>query len=228
MKKIIFKIVSLLNTIWLAQIKGYNVSGTFVNANIIKGEKNTADIIESELINSKILMSGFQNSLVCSQALISDSLIKITGDNNKLVIGKDVKLRNANITLRGESCTVIIGDRTTFGGIRIINVGGSNLITIGKDCLFSDNIEIWASDTHAIYDNSGHWVNKERPVSIGDGVWVGSGVTILKGTDIGNGSVIGIRSLVNKDVPSHTICAGTPCRVIKEGVTWKLEYPINK
>jgi galactoside O-acetyltransferase len=47
-------------------------------------------------------------------------------------------------------------------------------------------------------------------------VIVGSGSTLLPGVLIGEGAAIGAMSLVIRDVSPWTICAGIPCRVIKE------------
>lgn len=58
-------------------------------------------------------------------------------------------------------------------------------------------------------------VQKEKPVYIGDDVWIGSRVTILPGCHIGNGAVIGAGSVVTRDVPDYAIAAGNPVRVIR-------------
>ena len=133
-----------------------------------------------------------------------------------------MKFRNSNIIMRGNNCSVTIGENTTFGGIRIINVGTLNSVSIGNDCLFADHIELWASDTHRIFNHENQLMNKEKPVVIGDNVWVGSRVTILKGIKIANGSIIGMGSLVVNDVPEKSISVGNPNRIIKDNVTWLL------
>ena len=56
----------------------------------------------------------------------------------------------------------------------------------------------------------------ERPVHIGNNVWIGGRVTILPGVTIGDNTVIGAGSVVNKDIPSNVVAVGNPCRVIKE------------
>ena len=55
-----------------------------------------------------------------------------------------------------------------------------------------------------------------RDVIIEEGVWVASNATILAPCKIGKHSVIGACSLVNKDVPSYTIVAGIPAKIIKK------------
>ena len=53
------------------------------------------------------------------------------------------------------------------------------------------------------------------PVVIGNNVWMGDKVTILPGVTIGNGSVIAANSVVTKDIPSFSVAAGNPAKIIK-------------
>lgn len=153
-----------------------------------------------------------------------DSVIIIKGNNNNVTIEKGVKLRKAKIIIRGENCSLTIGEETTFGGIRIVNVGKNNAITIGNKCLFADNVEIWASDTHSIYDINGNFINPELPVTIGDNVWIGSNVKILKGVSISDGAIVGMNTLVTKNIAGRTLNIGSPNRCIREEVSWTLKY----
>ena len=50
---------------------------------------------------------------------------------------------------------------------------------------------------------------------IGDNVWIGDNSVILGPASIGNGAIIGANSLVRGEVPSNSIVAGTPARVVK-------------
>lgn len=57
---------------------------------------------------------------------------------------------------------------------------------------------------------------EEKPVTIGNDVWIGARVIILPGVTIGDGAVIGAGSVVTKNIPPNCICAGNPARVVKE------------
>jgi putative colanic acid biosynthesis acetyltransferase WcaF len=55
-----------------------------------------------------------------------------------------------------------------------------------------------------------------KPITIGENAWLGADVFVGPGVTVGELSVVGARSVVVKDVPARTVCAGNPCRVIKE------------
>lgn len=188
-------------------------------------KRNQIDAINSRITHSRINVQGYRNKILVSNCKVSGSLITIAGINNSIELSEGVNLRNANIIIRGSNCRVSIGKKTTFGGVRIVNVGKDNSITIGEECLFSDQIEIWASDTHAIYDEHNIWINREQPIQIGNNVWVGSRVTILKGVAIGNGAIIGMGSILTKDIGEKVVAVGYPVKTIKENVHWSLNYP---
>ena len=57
--------------------------------------------------------------------------------------------------------------------------------------------------------------SKEKPVFIGNDVWIGGRVTILPGVHIGNGAIIGAGSVVTKDVPEFAVVGGNPAKIIK-------------
>lgn len=56
----------------------------------------------------------------------------------------------------------------------------------------------------------------EKPVYIGDDVWIGDRVIILPGVHIGNGCIIAAGSVVTKDVAPYTVVGGVPAHFIKE------------
>ena len=53
------------------------------------------------------------------------------------------------------------------------------------------------------------------PITVGDDVWIGGHSVILPGVTIGSDVVIGAGSVVTRDIPSHSVAAGNPCRVIR-------------
>jgi len=222
MRSIIIRIISFFTKYYLkiSVPKDSVFSGLFYRVSLKIEKRNIINIQNSDIYRTIAHITGEGNSIFAKDVFIEDSSITIHGNNNTILIGSKVKLRQANIIIRGNGCTITIGDRTTFGGIRIINAGDRNNISIGTDCLFSDYIELWGSDTHPIYNEDGLHINPEKPVSIGNKVWVGSKVIILKGVTIGDGSVVGMGSIVTKDIPPAVISAGSPNQTIKEKIKW--------
>ena len=55
-----------------------------------------------------------------------------------------------------------------------------------------------------------------RPIVVGPNAWLGADVFVGPGVSIGPLCVVGARSVVVKDLPERTVCAGNPCRVLKE------------
>ena len=55
-----------------------------------------------------------------------------------------------------------------------------------------------------------------KPIYIGENVWIASNVTVLPGVHIGNNSVVGAGSLVNKDIPANVVAWGNPVKIVRE------------
>ena len=53
---------------------------------------------------------------------------------------------------------------------------------------------------------------------IGDNCFIGGGSFILPGVSIGNNVIVGMGSVVTKDVPDNCIVAGNPAKVIRENI----------
>lgn len=99
-------------------------------------------------------------------------------------------------------------------------------VSIGHDCLFSDNIELWASDTHAIYDNNGDVLNLGKSIKIGNHVWIGRYVKILKNTEIQDNSVVGMGSIVTKKfTETNCVITGNPAKIVKRNINWDVRRP---
>ena len=114
----------------------------------------------------------------------------------------------------GVDSWVRIGQGCFIGAWCILNVSES--ITIGDDVGMGAECMIW---THGGYlDTTLGFPAKFAPVRIGSSVWIPSRTIVLPGVTIGSNVVIGINSLVNKDIPDGCLVAGIPVRILREGV----------
>lgn len=66
---------------------------------------------------------------------------------------------------------------------------------------------------NAKFDNSA--IRDNRPVVIGNDVWIGAYVSILPGVRIGDGAVIAAGAVVTKDVEPYAIVGGVPAKTIR-------------
>lgn len=86
-------------------------------------------------------------------------------------------------------------------------------IVIGDHVVIGPNVTIFSAGhdplTMKLDDTYGR-------VTIEDDVWIGGNVTILPGITIHEGAVIGVGSVVVKDVPPFTINVENPARVVKD------------
>ena len=109
---------------------------------------------------------------------------------------------------------VTIGDHTRIG-IHCTVIGP---VSIGNNVNLAQGITVTAlnhnfEDVTRRIDEQGI---STKPVVIGDDVWIGANAVILPGVTIGRHVVVAAGAVVTKDVPSFSLVAGVPAKVIKE------------
>lgn len=86
-------------------------------------------------------------------------------------------------------------------------------IYIGDDTIIEPNVVIMTA-MHPISPRlRRHKIQYNKPVHIGNNVWIGPGAIIMPGVSIGDDAVVEAGSIVNQDVKSGSIVAGNPVRV---------------
>ncbi|EAR50116.1 Acetyltransferase (isoleucine patch superfamily protein) [Oceanicola granulosus HTCC2516] len=124
----------------------------------------------------------------------------------------------------GHQGVLLIGDGTTVNQARIIAVNSA--ILVGRDGLWSDEILVQGFDQHGIVDlATREIINRDRKnVLVGRHAWIGRRATLMPATRIGQGAIIGTGAVVTRDVPPCTAAAGSPARVLREGVSWSRSW----
>ncbi|SFK80976.1 Hexapeptide repeat of succinyl-transferase [Porphyromonadaceae bacterium KH3CP3RA] len=155
----------------------------------------------------------------------------------KCVIGDNFFINNnlrGNPIGRVQRCILFVdnGAELIIGN----NVGMSSTALVAKTSIhIGDNVKIGGGV--CIYDTDFHSLDPEirkdktldrvntnnKPVVIGDNVFIGAHSTILKGVTVGNNSIIGACSVVTKSIPENEIWGGNPAKFMKKIV----EYGYN-
>lgn len=162
----------------------------------------------------KIQMLGYHVLNISKKSNIS------LGDNFRSLSGKQFSIdySNASKIFVQSDATLKIGN----------NVGMTNVIlhcysevTIGDYVSIGANTMILDSDFHSLdwkdrRDGTDVFKKKNRPIHIGNDVFIGAKSIILKGVTIGDKAIIGAGSVVSHDIPKGEIWAGNPAQFIKK------------
>ena len=125
------------------------------------------------------------------------------------------------------------GDRVFFGKHFYANTDltilDENEVHFGDNVFLAPHVSIYTAGHPIDVEVRNTELEYAKPVTIGSNVWIGGNVVINPGVTIGDDVVIGSGSVVTKDIPSHVIAAGVPCRVIREIIDtdrnyWKEQY----
>lgn len=94
----------------------------------------------------------------------------------------------------------------------ILDVGK---VRIGDNCQIAPNVAIYTAGHPVHPDSRNSMYEYGIDVTIGDNCWIGGNSVICPGVTLGDNVVIGAGSVVTKDIPSWSIAAGNPCKVIR-------------
>lgn len=127
-----------------------------------------------------------------------------------------------------------IGKYTTLG----YNSTFHGTITIGNYCQLGPHVSIITTNhpVHYLstYINSSLFegeltsLKQNKPVIIGNDVWIGQNVTILGGVTVGDGAILAAGAIVTKDVADFSIVAGSPAKHVKFRFTESVQREIKE
>ena len=105
-----------------------------------------------------------------------------------------------------------IRDPKSFG----IDLQRAHLITIGSNVRFNYNNRLIAHDATAkVFRIKYHdYLPSNGHITIGNNVWFARDVMVLKNVTIGDNCIIGLGSVVTRDIPSNSVAVGMPAKVV--------------
>lgn len=110
---------------------------------------------------------------------------------------------------------VNIGKKTWIGPYTLLDGSGGTL-EIGDYCSISSGVQIYTHQTVKWALTGGKASYEKNKTTIGDFCYLGPYSIVTMGVKIGKCSVIGAHSLVNRDIPAHSIAFGIPAKVVGE------------
>lgn len=109
---------------------------------------------------------------------------------------------------------VLIGDNTRIGLSNTL-IGP---VSIGNDVRLAQNVVL--SGLNHNYDAIDSPIHAQgvstKPIIIEDESWIGANVVIVPGVTVGRHAIVAAGSVVTKNVPSYSVVAGNPARVLKQ------------
>ena len=169
------------------------------------------------------------------------------GSNNDFLIGKSIVIGDCSYIGNNNNIVAInanFGDYLYLDSNVIIGHGGKmnydSNIKIGYKSMICSYVKLNTNYSIEIGNNVGIgeyvdvWTHGSFPpvlqgypsqfgkVSIGSNVWLPAKSTVMPGVVIGDNIVIGANSIINKNLPSGSLCAGMPVKILKENI-----YPIK-
>lgn len=184
------------------------------NSTVVKSVNGLRVVFQGENATVKLFspVAKFENTtIVCadnanvtigsSRHRIINTSIHNISDGGSLVIGKNVSIRGADISIRDKS---------------------DLSVTIGDDCLIANNTRFWTTDFHTILDNEGRPLNEPDDIVVGNHCWICEETAITKGSRIANDTIVAFRSVVtDKFDKPNTIIGGIPAKIISDkNTTW--------
>jgi acetyltransferase-like isoleucine patch superfamily enzyme len=147
----------------------------------------------------------------------SDEAIRIGA--NSLILGQLMTFAHGGRIELGQWCYVGQNSRIWSGA----SITMGNYVLIAHNVMIMDNfthpIDHLARRDHARATIGNRHAAKidlgDKPIVIGDDVWIGANAVIMRGVSIGDRAIVSAGSVVRQDVPADTVVAGNPAVIIR-------------
>ena len=194
--------------------------------------KNYILYIQSNGIGFSLVKIFEVLTLQCRSSIVS-LFLRFRG----IQLGENAVFHGRNFFPKSKCSTISLGNNVIFAYQTKVGTFPHAKLTIGNNVNINECVHIYAGESIEIGDGTliapfcyimdwDHKIDGKKPIMnsgmvtkrvvIGKNVWIGTGVKILKGVTVGDGAVIGAGAVVTKDIPSFSIAAGVPAKVIKK------------
>ena len=174
-------------------------------------KNNIKEMIDNELtnenyINSKNICDEFNNKKFENFEEINNIISKLFKSYKSLYLTQNAYIQNGNNSSIGE---------IFYSNYNFILIDNSNLFSAGNNVLFAPNCTV---NTNIIEYNESknEYFISNKPIKLGNNVWLASNSYIKGGVSIGNNSTIGAGSVVTCNIPENCLAFGNPAKVIRK------------
>lgn len=158
------------------------------------------------LLKSTVRFPGTLSRTIGNAVMFAVDLDRLHGaPRRKMCVGKGCVVDRNTWLVNGSN--IRLGDNVKVSTYSALIAGFDATITIGSYSLLGPGVFVVAAN-HGIADmgipiRDQPW--KEKPVVIGEDVWIGANAVILPGTSVGAGAVVGAGSVVSGNIPAGAI-----------------------
>ena len=126
------------------------------------------------------------------------------GHGSKLSVRGDLKL-GAGFNMTAES-TIVCAKEITFG----------------DDSLLAWDVLVMDTDEHPLFDKENERINPDKPIVVGNHVWIGCKCVLLKGAEVPNDTVLAAGTLLKSAFAGENqVIGGNPPSILKRDVRWE-------
>jgi acetyltransferase-like isoleucine patch superfamily enzyme len=138
--------------------------------------------------------------------------------NCGLRVGNDTGLYHGTFFDLGPDAELTIGNCCSLVGVIFATNGRvaiDDYTFIAHEVIITDSPWFIPNAEHAPEQGTSVRSLSKNNVEIGRNVWIGAQSLIIGDVRIGEGAIIGAGTLVTRNVPAYTLCAGNPMRHIR-------------
>lgn len=207
---------------------------TIGNNSLIKANDGNITLLNNSIIGDSCIINAAGGEITIGQRTKIDDHSKLYSENGKIVIGDDARIDPDN-EIHGKGA-VSFGDRCHLWSGSYINAFQNPFdfdyrVSIGQKCVIAGRgnlsvgkLTMIGGQTYVVTETHGHenpFISfrdqdfETKGISIGEDVWIAAACRIIDGVNIGKRALIGIGTIITKDVPEYMLALGTNQHYIK-------------